>query len=203
MSATSAPWAMAPVATPAITSGVSKFSMMVRHNSVLINVRTEGYDSVRRLSVYIGEFHPDAQVNGWSGWSFIALTFNNFSARRCSSFFILLYGCLGYLSISRRNLLRDIAKLLNFRQILIPFHQILNHHCQYHTRNTIQPHLHYKFADPFAFFITLQISAFFNNSPYTPIVHISYQSLLINHSIYEKTSNISNITTLVVFMLIQ
>lgn len=44
-----------------------------------------------RLSVYIGEFHPDAHTNGTSGWSFIALIFNNFCATRLSNFFIFFF----------------------------------------------------------------------------------------------------------------
>ena len=40
-----------------------------------MNERTSGYESVTRLSVYIGEFHPDAQMKGLSGCNLIALTF--------------------------------------------------------------------------------------------------------------------------------
>jgi hypothetical protein len=36
-------------------------------------VRTVGYDNAMRLSQYIGDFHPLAQVNGFLGSNFIAL----------------------------------------------------------------------------------------------------------------------------------
>jgi len=37
-----------------------------------MNARTSGYDSVLRLSQYIGERKPDAHVKGFSGLSFMA-----------------------------------------------------------------------------------------------------------------------------------
>ena len=51
-----------------------------------------GYESVLRLSVYIGEFHPEAQVKGLSGCNLIALIFNSFSAKSCYIFSIFNVG---------------------------------------------------------------------------------------------------------------
>jgi len=43
-------------------------------------LRTKGNDKVLRLSQYIGDFHPEAQVKGLAGDSFIALICNNSDA---------------------------------------------------------------------------------------------------------------------------
>ncbi len=42
-----------------------------------MNVRIVGYESVLRLSQYMGDFHPEAQVKGSLGCNFTALIFNN------------------------------------------------------------------------------------------------------------------------------
>ena len=48
-----------------------------------------GYESVFRLSQYMGDFQPDAQVNGLLGCSFMAFICNSFSAILFSIVFIL------------------------------------------------------------------------------------------------------------------
>ena len=56
--------------------------MCIRDRCVLI----EGNDNVFLLSQYIGDFHPDAQVNGLSGCKIIALICNkNFAISLASS----------------------------------------------------------------------------------------------------------------------
>jgi len=67
-----------------------KFYRISLQSSTFMNERTSGYESVTRLSVYIGEFHPDAQMKGLSCCNLIALTFSNFSAKIVSSCFMKL-----------------------------------------------------------------------------------------------------------------
>ena len=73
---------------PAITSTSSYLSAMMLAICILMKVRISGYDSVLRLSQYMGDFQPDAQVNGFSGCTFIAFIFSSFSATNLSNCFI-------------------------------------------------------------------------------------------------------------------
>ncbi len=50
---------------------------------------TSGYESVFRLSQYMGEVHPEAHVKGFAGCSFIAFICNSCMAIISSNFFIL------------------------------------------------------------------------------------------------------------------
>jgi hypothetical protein len=56
-----------------------------------MKLRMAGYESVFLLSQYMGDFHPDAHVNGLSGWSLIALIFRSFSATCLSKIFIVYF----------------------------------------------------------------------------------------------------------------
>jgi len=49
-----------------------------------MNVLIRGYDKVLRLSQYIGDFHPDAQVYGSSTLNVTALICNRNSATLCA-----------------------------------------------------------------------------------------------------------------------
>jgi len=75
---------MPPVATPAIKSGRPKFSSIVFTISCRMNVLIRGYDKVLRLSQYIGDFHPDAQVYGSSTLNVTAFICNRNSATLCA-----------------------------------------------------------------------------------------------------------------------
>ena len=61
-------------------------SFIISHNLILMCVLIDGNDNVFLLSQYIGDFHPDAQVNGLSGCKIIALICNkNFAISLASS----------------------------------------------------------------------------------------------------------------------
>ena len=55
-------------------------SVIVVKNSCLRKVLILGYESVFRLSQYIGDFKPEAQVKGFSGFNSTAFIFNRNSA---------------------------------------------------------------------------------------------------------------------------
>jgi hypothetical protein len=80
LSATRAPCAIAPVATPAISSASGYRSLIRVEKESRINDRTSGKERVFRLSQYIGDFHPEAHVKGFDGCNFIALICKRYSA---------------------------------------------------------------------------------------------------------------------------
>ena len=53
--------------------GVCVFLMMMSAIHLQIFSRISGYESTFLLSQYIGDFHPDAHVNGFSGLNITAL----------------------------------------------------------------------------------------------------------------------------------
>ena len=80
---------------PAITSTSSYFSAMMLAICILMKVRISGYDNVLRLSQYMGDFQPDAQVNGFSGLYFYSFYFQQlFCYQSFQLFHFLMVLCL-------------------------------------------------------------------------------------------------------------
>jgi len=67
---------MPAVATPTIISVEGKISVTMSQKLFFIYDLISGQESRSRLSQYIGDFHPDAQVNGSSGLRMTAFFFS-------------------------------------------------------------------------------------------------------------------------------
>lgn len=79
-------------------------------NPSQIRLRTSGYERVFLLSQYIGDFHPEAHVKGFAGFSLIALIWRRL---RITEFFTMSKECSIYCDKRRIVLTKSIEKHYN------------------------------------------------------------------------------------------